>query len=181
LRGLCRSHFNEDVENWANDSRGRSDASSYQLRPRHDPQGEPRLLHRNSNHPPESTLPPAIVNLAVGKIEQFRREVLFGQAGDSALLLGFGEETFSLRTSFHIQALIAKHTAFPSPEILELSPGVHLLHVKYNPTVTQSVVISLLNVLEISLGPELPTTLPSRTIYLPIVFDHASSVAAVER
>ena len=130
---------------------------------------------------PTSTLNPTIVDPVVGRIENFNRKIICRQAGDSALLLEFGSDTFDLRTSFHIHTLIKQLSLTPSPSILELSPGVRSLHVSYTPSVSQAKIISLLTALDLSIGANLPKSVPSRTLHLPIVFEHTSTLAAVTR
>ncbi|KAH7412923.1 urea carboxylase [Cadophora sp. MPI-SDFR-AT-0126] len=130
---------------------------------------------------PSSNLPATIVDPVVGRIENFNRKIICRQAGDSALLLEFGDDTFDLRTSFHIHSLIRQLSLTPSPEILELSPGVRSLHVSYTPSVPQEKIITLLTALDLSLGADLPKSVPSRTLHLPIVFEHTSTLAAVTR
>ncbi|KAL5322618.1 hypothetical protein ACEPPN_010591 [Leptodophora sp. 'Broadleaf-Isolate-01'] len=130
---------------------------------------------------PESTLPSTVVDPVVGRIEHFGRKIICRQAGDSALLLEFGTDTFDLRTSFHIHSLIAQLSLEPNSSILELSPGVRSLHVAYKPTTPQKETIALLTTLDHSLGAQLTQTVRSRTLHLPIVFEHASTLAAVTR
>ncbi|KAL2064342.1 hypothetical protein VTL71DRAFT_4836 [Oculimacula yallundae] len=135
----------------------------------------------NLDERPESNLSPTVVDPILGSIEQFGRKIICRQAGDSALLLEFGSDTFNLRTSFHIHSLIAQHTLAPSSQILELTPGVRSLHVSYLPSAPQFSILSLLTNLELALGPTLPSKVPSRTLHLPIVFEHSSTLAAVSR
>ncbi|KAK0121902.1 hypothetical protein ONS95_010179 [Cadophora gregata] len=130
---------------------------------------------------PASILPSTIVDPVVGRIEHFGRKIICRQAGDSALLLEFGSETFDLRTSFHIHSLIKQLALTPYPEILGLTPGVRSLHVSYTPSAPQDKIITLLTTLDLSLGPSLPQSVPSRTLHLPIVFEHTSTLAAVTR
>ncbi|CZR59444.1 related to DUR1,2-urea amidolyase [Phialocephala subalpina] len=56
-----------------------------------------------------------------------------------------------------------------------------VFHVRYDPSMTQGAIISLLTVIEKSLGPALPESAPSRTISLPLVVEHISTLAAVKR
>ncbi|KAG4442389.1 hypothetical protein IFR05_002091, partial [Cadophora sp. M221] len=130
---------------------------------------------------PEHTLPSAIFNPVVGRIEHFGRKIICRQAGDSALLLEFGNDTFDLRTSFHIHSLIPQLSFTPNSPILELSPGVRSLHVAYTPTIPQTEIITLITTLDHSLGAQLTQAVRSRTLHLPIVFEHASTLAAVTR
>ncbi|XMA20164.1 hypothetical protein WAI453_012955 [Rhynchosporium graminicola] len=129
----------------------------------------------------ERILEPKVIDPIIGRIEHFGRKIICRQAGDSALLLEFGEDTFNLRTSFHIQSLITQHTLAPNPSIIELSPGVRSLHVSYTPSISQAEILSLLKTLELTLGQNLPKTVSSRTLRLPIVFEHSSTLAAVSR
>jgi len=62
-----------------------------------------------------------------------------------------------------------------------MTPGVRSIHVIYDPFVPQAQMLAALASLEQSLGAEIPTTVPTRTITLPLVFEHSSTLAAVER
>ncbi|OLN87278.1 Urea amidolyase [Colletotrichum chlorophyti] len=110
------------------------------------------------------------------------RRIVVRQAGDNAMLLEFGtEDVFSLRQSFQIFSFIDRHKSFPIPGVLELSPGVRTLHVQYTPGVSPQQILSALRAHKTSLGSSLPSSLPSRTLRLPLAFDDSVSRAAVAR
>jgi urea carboxylase/allophanate hydrolase len=123
----------------------------------------------------------AITDPILGNIGSFDRSIVCRQAGDAALLLEFGENNFNLRTSFHIYWFMRQQVSLSSKEILEMTPGVRSLHIQYDPAITQTNIMSFLSALERSLGEYLPTTVPSRTLTLPLAIDHPSTIAAVQR
>ncbi|KAK2735469.1 urea amidolyase [Colletotrichum kahawae] len=139
--------------------------------------------------PLESSLPskndipiPADLNPLLGNIGTAGRHISVRQAGDSSVLLEFGtEDVFSLRQSFQIFSFIDRHKQAPIPKVLDLSPGVRTLHVQYTPGTTPSEILSALRSHETSLGTAVPSSLPSRTISLPLAFDDSVSRAAVAR
>lgn len=102
------------------------------------------------------------------------------QAGDHAMLLEFGDtDDFSLRQSFYIHAFCENHKQAPVPGIVELTPGVRTLHVRYAAGLTRPVIIE-----RISRHVEtcaFQTKVPSRIIHLPLAFDDSASRAAIAR
>ncbi|KAN0093515.1 Allophanate hydrolase subunit 2 domain containing protein [Hyaloscypha variabilis] len=130
---------------------------------------------------PVAVRSPKITDPVVGRINSHGREIICRQAGDAAILLEFGENEFDIRASFHICAFIQHHLRFPDKAIWELTPGARSIHVRYDPLSTQGAIISLLTMIEKCLGPALPESASSRTVSLPLVIEHKSTLAAVDR
>ncbi|KAL3424509.1 urea carboxylase [Phlyctema vagabunda] len=129
----------------------------------------------------EDSCAPAIVDPIIENIERFGRHIKCRQAGDSALLLEFGEDKFDIRSTLHIHALMKKVAEGSFPCIVELTPGSRSLHVTYDSLSPQRHALDVLIGIESSIGPDLPSILPSRTLSLPIVLEHSSVIEAVER
>ncbi|KAL0941224.1 urea carboxylase [Colletotrichum truncatum] len=125
---------------------------------------------------------PDDLNPLLGNIGTGGRHITARQAGDNSVLLEFGtEDIFSLRQSLQIFAFIDRHNKSPIPNVLDLSPGVRTLHVQYTPGTPPLKILSALCAHERSLGTAIPSSLPSRTIRLPLAFDDSVSRAAVAR
>ncbi|KAF9878950.1 urea carboxylase [Colletotrichum karsti] len=121
-------------------------------------------------------------NPLLGNIGTAGRHITVRQSGDSSVLLEFGtEDVFCLRQSFQIFFFIDRHKRSPIPHVLDLSPGVRTLHVQYTPGTSPSKIHSALRAHESSLGTAVPSSLPSRTLRLPLAFDDSVSRAAVAR
>lgn len=104
--------------------------------------------------------------------------------GDRALLLEFGQhDGFNLRQTFRIMSLVQKHELSPIPGVDELVPGVRTLLVMYGASkaAAESSVDDLKLRVVALLEQELPSTLGSRQVRLPFVFDDRVSQAAVDR
>lgn len=111
-----------------------------------------------------------------------KEKIVYRQAGDTALLLEFGDEVFNIRTSFYIFAIMETHKKTPITAILELTPGVRSLHVSYDPTIPQTSILSTLQGHTKSAFPaNFKTTIPSRTFHLPLAFEHTSTLEAITR
>lgn len=102
--------------------------------------------------------------------------------GDRAFLLEFGaQEGFNLRQTFHIMSLVQQHALSPIPNVDELVPGVRTLLVLHGALATAADTVGALRVRVVALVQNLPSTLPSRHVRLPFVFDDSVSQAAVNR
>jgi urea carboxylase/allophanate hydrolase len=119
--------------------------------------------------------------IVLGTIHHNEQRILARQAGDSAVLLEFGDASaFRLRQSFEILAFIQHHqTQKAIPGVEELTPGVCTLHVKY---VLGTSTRTMLDRLALHVRSYVvPTQVPSRRVRLPLAFDDAVTRAAVER
>ncbi|RDW74973.1 hypothetical protein BP6252_06115 [Coleophoma cylindrospora] len=124
---------------------------------------------------------PIFCDAIVGKIMEYGRHIVVRQAGDRNLLLEFGEDKFDLKTNFHIHAFVKKIHEKDLIALSETTPGVRSLLVEYDPDVLPEEVLAVLRAVEQSLGASLPRKVNCRYIEMPIVFDHPTTLAAVER
>ncbi|KAL2835264.1 urea carboxylase [Aspergillus cavernicola] len=125
---------------------------------------------------------PRVDSSIVKEIQEAGRRIVCRQAGDTALLLDFGnEDNFTLRQTFHILSFIEQHRAAPIPDVQELTPGVRSIHVQLKPHFSLSQVLDSLVAHEIALGTQLRSRLPSRIVHMPLVFDDEKSRKAIAR
>ncbi|PNH46013.1 hypothetical protein VD0004_g2042 [Verticillium dahliae] len=127
----------------------------------------------NGHGAPHQNLKPLLGDIGSGGCQ-----VLCRQAGDRAMLLEFGEDDFSLRTSFLIYSFIDRHKQQSIPGVEELTPGVRTLHVQYAAGISPQ---TMLDALRIHENASTPSSLPSRSFRLPLVFDDSVSQAAIAR
>ncbi|RDW85858.1 hypothetical protein BP5796_04183 [Coleophoma crateriformis] len=124
---------------------------------------------------------PTFCDAIVGKIMEYGRRIVVRQAGDRNLLLEFGEDKFDLETSIHIHTFVTKIHDRDLIALSETTPGVRSLLVEYDPDVLPEDVLEILRAVEQSLGATLPRKVNCRYIEMPIVFDHPTTLAAIER
>lgn len=119
--------------------------------------------------------------IVLGTINQNKQRIVIRQAGDSAVLLEFGDaREFRLRQSFEILAFIQHHQRNQAiPGVEELTPGVCTLHIRYLlGTWPQTMVGRIaLHVRSYTV----PNQVRSRHLRLPLAFDDTVTRAAVER
>lgn len=120
--------------------------------------------------------------IVLGTIHHNEQRIVIRQAGDSAVLLDFGDaREFRLRQSFEILAFMQQHQRYKQaiPGVEELTPGVCTLHIRYLfGTWPQTMVGRIaLHVRSYTV----PNQVPSRRVRLPLAFDDAVTRAAVER
>lgn len=123
-----------------------------------------------------------VTSPVVKEIFEAGRLIRCCQSGDRALLLDFGDEdNFTLRQTFHIMSFIERHRTSPIPGVEELTSGVRSLHLRVEEGFSLSRVLEALIAHEISLGPQLPSRLPSRIVHMPLVFNDERSRKAISR
>lgn len=125
-----------------------------------------------------ASMPDATV---LGTIHHNEQRILVRQAGDSAVLLEFGDDSgFRLRQSFEILVFSQHHqTQQAIPGVEELTPGVCTLHVRYVPGTAPRTILERLTLHVRSYA--VPQQVPSRRVHLPLAFDDAVTRAAVDR
>jgi urea carboxylase/allophanate hydrolase len=124
----------------------------------------------------------SIYDPILGDVGSEDMKIVCRQAGNRALLLEFGESDFDIRSSFRIYALMEAHRTSPIPGVVELTAGVRSLHVLYNPSVPQDVMVAKLRTAASSFSSDSFTRgIPSRTFNLLLAFDDSASLAAVQR
>ncbi|KAI1443513.1 hypothetical protein F5Y02DRAFT_203847 [Annulohypoxylon stygium] len=118
---------------------------------------------------------------SIGDFVHRNTKIVVRQAGDNAMLMEFGDEKdgFQIHQSFEIFTFIQQHQLRPIPDVLELTPGIRSLHVRYtSQSQPQSILSDLLEHIK---SYELPKKVQSRDVRLPFAFDDSVSQAAVSR
>jgi urea carboxylase len=104
------------------------------------------------------------------------------RAGESNLLVEFGEPVLDLVLRFQVQALLEQLRARPLPGLLDLTPGIRSLQIHFDPARTPQprVLDWLLAAID-----ELPSVdrmrLPSRIVHLPLSWDDPATQLATKR
>ncbi len=113
-----------------------------------------------------------------------RPSVLYRQAGDHYILIEYGPMHLDLRYRFRVHFLMEElRDHRPVKGILELSPGVRSLQIKYDSRIIhQKQLLTALLVAE----DHLPTDensmrVKSRIVYLPLAFEDSATLDAVKR
>ena len=111
-----------------------------------------------------------------------RPAVAYRQAGDRYILLEYGPMELDLRFRFRVHALMEALKAEPVPGVLELSPGVRSLQIKYDGRVIhQRALLDHLLALEDRLPPADAMRVPTRIVHLPLAFEDEATLDAVRR
>ncbi|NUU67921.1 urea carboxylase [Enterobacteriaceae bacterium BIT-l23] len=104
------------------------------------------------------------------------------RAGDSYLLIEYGDNVLDLALRLRVHLLMAALDDRGPEGILELSPGVRSLQVRYdNSRLSQQALMTQLMALEQTLGDVERLKIPSRILYLPMAFEDSATLAAVAR
>ena len=111
-----------------------------------------------------------------------RPAVSYRRAGDQYLLLEYGDDVLDLGARLRVHALMEAIEARRPEGLLELSPGVRSLQLRYEPTtLDQQALMDFLIALEDRLPPEDQITVRSRVIHLPLAFEDSATLDAVDR
>ncbi|RJQ68055.1 carboxyltransferase domain-containing protein [Pseudonocardiaceae bacterium YIM PH 21723] len=106
----------------------------------------------------------------------------FRPAGDSALLVEYGEAEFDLRLNFLVHAVQQRMREAAVPGVLDLVPGLRSLMVNFDPDLLgYDRLISVLREVHGDLPGLAELVLPSRSITLPIAFDDPGTLEAIRR
>ncbi|MFU8838413.1 MAG: urea carboxylase [Thiohalomonadaceae bacterium] len=109
-------------------------------------------------------------------------KVVCRQAGDSYVLLEYGENVLDLRARFRVHALMEALKARKQAGIEELSPGVRSLQVRYDSMVISvSELVAVLMATEQSLPPVSSMRVPTRILHLPLAFEDSATLEAVDK
>lgn len=109
-------------------------------------------------------------------------KVIYRQAGDSYILLEYGENVLDLSLRLRVHQLIQMIRQQNIMGVLELSPGVRSLQIKYDGlTILQAELIQKLISLEDKMGDLSQIKIPSRIVHLPMAFEDSATLGAVER
>ncbi|KAF4119545.1 urea carboxylase [Geosmithia morbida] len=116
--------------------------------------------------------------VVLARIEGSGYEMSVRQSGEQALML-LQDDRFNLRQNFITLAFCRHHEQKPIPGVEELTPGVCSLHVIFKAGISTATMIGRIK--EHVDSYVVPSSLPSRTVYMPFAFDDAVSQAAVQR
>ncbi|HEY4298032.1 MAG TPA: urea carboxylase [Paraburkholderia sp.] len=104
------------------------------------------------------------------------------QAGDKYILVEYGENVLDLNLRFRIHALMEALKTGAVPGVLELSPGVRSLQVRYDSRVIdQKVLVDALAATDATLTGIATMKVPSRVVYLPMAYEDSATLDAVAR
>lgn len=107
---------------------------------------------------------------------------VYRQAGDRYILLEYGDNVLDLALRLRVHKLMQFIRTAKVSGILELSPGVRSLQIKYDGlTISQAKLISFLLELEQQMGDLSQIKIPSRIVHLPMAFEDSATLGAVER
>ena len=120
--------------------------------------------------------------LAVKAATDQAPKAVYRQAGDSYILLEYGENVLDLALRLRVHRLMQLIGEAKPAGILELSPGVRSLQIKYDGLcLPQRQLIEFLLGLEQQMGDLSDLKIPSRIIHLPMAFEDSATLAAVTR
>lgn len=109
-------------------------------------------------------------------------KTVYRQAGDSYILLEYGENILDLSLRLRVHKLIEMIRTQSIQGVLELSPGVRSLQIKYDGLqISQKNLIAELLALENEMGDLSQIKIPSRIVRLPMAFEDSATLGAVER
>lgn len=111
-----------------------------------------------------------------------RPRVVYRQAGDTYILLEYGDNVLDLALRVRVHLLMEALKAAPLPGLEELAPGVRSLQLRYDARVLhQDQLLAHLLALESQLPDVNQVTLASRILHLPMAFEDSATLAAVQR
>ncbi len=111
-----------------------------------------------------------------------RPEVVYRQAGDGYVLIEYGPNLLDLASRMRVHLFMEALKARPVPGVLEVSPGVRSVQVRYDGRVQrQSALLDQLLAVEESLPDVGALKVPTRVVRLPLAFEDSATLGAVER
>ena len=120
--------------------------------------------------------------LAVREATILSPKAIYRQAGDSYILLEYGDNILDLALRLRVHRLIQMIEEAKNEAILELSPGVRSLQIKYDGLkFPQQDLLTFLLGLEARIGDLSQIKVASRIIHLPMAFEDSATLGAVER
>ena len=133
-----------------------------------------------SFHAEMETLSDAV--LATLKGEGAAPDVSYRPAGNSYLLVEYGELVLDLNLRFRIHALMQWVKDQSIEGIIDLTPGIRSLQIHFDSLVLdQKHLLSLLQQAESELPDVTAMEVPSRTVYLPLAWEDSQTQLATER
>ncbi|MDP0501459.1 MAG: urea carboxylase [Verrucomicrobiota bacterium JB022] len=111
-----------------------------------------------------------------------RLAVTYRRSGDHAVLVEYGEMVLDLNLRFRVHALMQALQDQPLPGLLEMTPGIRSLQVRYNPLQLKlSALMDHLLALEAGLPSVTEMTLPTRIVHLPLSWDDEQTQLAIRK
>ncbi|HQF56811.1 MAG TPA: urea carboxylase, partial [Fibrobacteria bacterium] len=109
-------------------------------------------------------------------------EIVYRQAGDTYLLLEYGENVLDMALRLRVHLVMEALAKEPVPGIQELSPGVRSLQVRFEPTeISQTELVKTLLALEESLPDVEDLKIPTRVVHMPMAFQDSATLGAIRR
>ncbi|MDQ7970453.1 MAG: urea carboxylase [Oxalicibacterium faecigallinarum] len=109
-------------------------------------------------------------------------KTVFRQAGDKYILIEYGENILDLNLRFRIHALMEALKRDAHDGILELSPGVRSLQVRYDSRIIpQAALVKILADTDGDLSGIATMQVASRVVYLPMAYNDSATLDAVAR
>ena len=119
--------------------------------------------------------------LASRAAERHLPKAVWRQAGDNCILLEYGEDVLDLALRFRVHLLTEAIRAEELP-ILELSPGVRSLQIRYHTDrISQTGLMRRLCEIEEGLASADSLKLPTRVVRLPMAFQDSATLGAIAR
>ena len=126
------------------------------------------------------TLENAILDASEGKDNQ--PKVVYRPAGDSYLLVEYGEQVLDLHLRFRVQALMEWLQAQQIAAIIDLTPGIRSLLVHYHSLeLPQATLLEMLKQAESALPAIEDMQVPSRIVHLPLAWADSQTKLATEK
>ncbi|MEH3053384.1 MAG: carboxyltransferase domain-containing protein [Patulibacter minatonensis] len=125
--------------------------------------------------------PPADAVLAVDD-PGLAPAVRYRRAGDQDLVVEYGEPVTDLALRFRIHALQQALREAAIPGVLDTTPGMRCMQVRFNPTLLDHAdLIAALSELEAGLPEASELEVPSREVVMPLCWEHPGVVEAMRR
>lgn len=108
--------------------------------------------------------------------------VVYRRQGDSGILVEYGDMVLDLHLRFRVQALYERLESKGVPGLLELTPGIRSLQVRYDrKVISHDEVLILLHKVEKDLGGVSDMAVPTRIVHLPLSWDDESTRLAIQK
>lgn len=128
----------------------------------------------------ETTLQTAILDML--PIDGEQPKVVYRPAGDSYLLVEYGEQVLDLQLRFRVQALMEWLQAQQIDAIIDLTPGIRSLLVHYHSLkLSQTDLLAMLKDAENALPDIKNMQVPSRIVHLPMAWADSQTKLATEK
>jgi len=139
-------------------------------------------IHRNGEAKAKLPIESAIIHTLRGDPARSQPEVAYRQAGDKYILIEYGPALLDLDVRLRVHALIDELRARGVPGLLELSPGVRSLQVRYDSRMLhQRELMDTLLKAEDKLPAVDDMVVPTRVVRMPMAFEDSSTLEAIRR